>query len=78
MPGSDPVNPARSGVKLTYDDFVLFPDDGQRHELIDGEHYLTPSPNISTSRKGRTLGGAEPWDQPLIARRAPPLAEARG
>src|SRR3954469_2589427 len=34
-----------SGVKLTYDDFVLFPDDGKRHELIDGEHYVTPSPN---------------------------------
>ena len=33
-------------VKLTYDDFLLFPDDGQRHELIDGEHYVTPSPNI--------------------------------
>jgi Uma2 family endonuclease len=32
-------------VKLTYDDFVLFPDDGKRHELIDGEHYVTPSPN---------------------------------
>jgi len=24
---------------------VLFPDDGLRHELIDGEHYVTPSPN---------------------------------
>lgn len=36
-------NPAR--VKLTYDDFLLFPDDGRRHELIDGEHYVTPSPN---------------------------------
>ena len=34
-----------SGVKLTYDDFLLFPHDGQRHELIDGEHYVTPSPN---------------------------------
>jgi Uma2 family endonuclease len=33
------------GVKLTYDDFALFPDDGKRHELIDGEHYVTPSPN---------------------------------
>ncbi|MNC85144.1 hypothetical protein D3C83_07270 [compost metagenome] len=31
-------------VKLTYDDFVHFPDDGKRHELIDGEHYVTPSP----------------------------------
>jgi Uma2 family endonuclease len=44
MAGSDRVKPARPGVKLTYDDFVLFPDDGQRHELIDGEHYVTPSP----------------------------------
>ena len=33
-------------MKLTYDDFVLFPDDGLRHELIDGEHYVTPSPNL--------------------------------
>ena len=33
-------------MRLTYDDFVLFPDDGQRHELIDGEHYVTPSPNL--------------------------------
>ena len=44
MPGGDEVKPAGSGVKLTYDDFVLFPDDGMRHELIDGEHYVTPSP----------------------------------
>jgi len=27
---------AARGVKLTYDDFLLFPDDGKRHELIDG------------------------------------------
>jgi len=40
------VNPAGPGVKLTYDDFVLFPDDGKRHELIDGEHYVTPPPNV--------------------------------
>ena len=44
------AHPTRSGVpdpglKLTYDDFLLFPDDGKRHELIDGEHYVTPSPN---------------------------------
>ena len=32
--------------RLTYDDFVLFPDDGLRHEIIDGEHYVTPSPNF--------------------------------
>ena len=38
------MRPANPGVKLTYDDFVLFPDDGKRHELIDGEHYVTPTP----------------------------------
>ncbi len=32
--------------RLTYDDFVLFPDDGLRHEIIDGEHYVTPCPNM--------------------------------
>ena len=45
MSGGDDVRPAGSGTKLTYNDFVLFPDDGMRHELIDGEHYVTPSPN---------------------------------
>lgn len=30
--------------KLTYQDFLAFPDDGRRHELIDGMHYVTPSP----------------------------------
>ena len=45
--------PPRSVVKLTYDDFVQFPDDGKRHELIDGEHYVTPSPN---QRHQRILG----------------------
>jgi Uma2 family endonuclease len=37
-------------MKLTYDDFVLFPDDGKRHELIDGEHYVTPPPNTRHQR----------------------------
>ncbi len=37
---------ATPGVKLTYEDFVRFPDDGLRHELIDGVHYMTPSPNM--------------------------------
>jgi Uma2 family endonuclease len=58
MPGGhqgDDVRPATSaptghGVKLTYDDFLLFPDDGKRHELIDGEHYVTPSPNVKHQR----------------------------
>ncbi len=44
MPGGNPTEPG-SGLKLTYDDLLLFSDDGRRHELIDGEHYVTPSPN---------------------------------
>jgi len=39
-----------TGMKLTYDDFLLFPDDGKRHELIDGEHYVTPSPHTKHQR----------------------------
>jgi Uma2 family endonuclease len=53
MPGGDEMQPTNSGVKLTYDDFLLFPDDGRRHELIDGEHYVTPSPN----RKHQSVSG---------------------
>ena len=53
VPGSDDVRMNNLGVKLTYDDFVLFPDDGKRHELIDGEHYVTPSPN----RKHQKISG---------------------
>lgn len=37
---------ARPDSRLTYDDFVLFPDDGKRHEIINGEHYVTPSPDL--------------------------------
>jgi Uma2 family endonuclease len=49
MAGTDRT-PPRSAVRLTYDDFVHFPDDGKRHELIDGEHYVTPSPNLGHQR----------------------------
>ena len=33
-----------SSTKFTYEDYLLFPDDGKRHELIDGEHFVTPVP----------------------------------
>lgn len=33
-----------SSLKFTYEDYLCFPDDGKRHELIDGEHYVTPAP----------------------------------
>lgn len=37
-------------VKFTYDDYLLFPDDSKRHELIDGEHYMTPAPSTTHQR----------------------------
>jgi Uma2 family endonuclease len=37
-------HPSPQDTRLTYDDLLLFPDDGMRHEIIDGEHYVTPSP----------------------------------
>jgi Uma2 family endonuclease len=59
MPGSHEdggVRPAGGqGTKLTYDDFLLFPDDGMRHELIDGEHHVTPSPNMKHQRVSGNL-----------------------
>jgi Uma2 family endonuclease len=51
-----------SARKLTYDDFVNFPDDGLRHELIDGEHYVTPSPATKHQRVlGRLHGSLFPY-----------------
>ncbi len=38
--------PPQHDHRLTYDDFVRIPDDGMRHEIIDGEHYVTASPNL--------------------------------
>jgi Uma2 family endonuclease len=42
----EPVDPGAPERRLTYDDFVRIPDDGRRHEIIDGKHYVTPSPNL--------------------------------
>ncbi len=30
--------------KLTYADYCLIPEDGNRHEIIDGDHYVSPAP----------------------------------
>jgi Uma2 family endonuclease len=37
-------------TRLTYDDLLLFPYDGKRHELLDGDHFMTPSPNTKHQR----------------------------
>ncbi len=33
-------------TKLGYDDYAAIAADGQRHEIIDGEHYVNPAPNL--------------------------------
>lgn len=49
------MRPGHSFAKLTYADYVRFPDDGLRHEIIEGEHYVTPSPVTRHQRISREL-----------------------
>jgi Uma2 family endonuclease len=37
---------AVSERRLTAREFLAIPEDGKRHELIDGVHYVTPTPNV--------------------------------
>ncbi len=39
-----------SSTKLTYEDYLTFPNDGRRHELVDGQHFVPPSPNTRHQR----------------------------
>lgn len=53
MPKDPDVESGHSTTKLTYADYVRLPDDGLRHEIIGGEHYVTPAPSV---RHQRILG----------------------
>ena len=35
----------KSRAKLTYEDYCRYADDGLRHEIIDGEHYVNAAPS---------------------------------
>lgn len=37
-------DPPKSHTKLTYEHYTQFPDDGMRHEIIDGIHYMNAAP----------------------------------
>lgn len=37
------VEPQPGRTPLTYEDYLYLPEDGKRHELIDGEHFVTPA-----------------------------------
>ena len=41
--------------QLTYEDYLQFPDDGKRHEIIEGDHYMTPAPRTKHQRISRRL-----------------------
>ncbi len=40
----------RPPVRFTYEDYLLIPEDGKRHEIIDGEEYVAPAPNTRHQR----------------------------
>lgn len=51
--------------RLTYEDYRTIPDDGKRHEIIEGEEYMSPSPttphqrivlNLATALKQHVAG----------------------
>lgn len=42
-------------LRFTYEDYLLFPDDGRRHELIGGERYVSPSPKKKHQRSSSRL-----------------------
>jgi len=48
---------ASKPVGLTYEDLCRLPDDGMRHELIDGDLYVTPSPRLKHQRLATNVAG---------------------
>jgi Uma2 family endonuclease len=40
---------------FTYEDYLLFPDDGKRYEIVDGEKLVTPAPFIAHQRASTNL-----------------------
>jgi Uma2 family endonuclease len=41
--------------KYTYREYQYFPSDGNRHEIIDGEHYMNPAPSPKHQTVSRHL-----------------------
>jgi Uma2 family endonuclease len=45
----------QTAIKMTYEDLLLLPEDGLRHEIIDGEHYVNASPITKHQRVSMRL-----------------------
>lgn len=41
--------------KLTYEHYACIPNDGRRHEIIDGKHYVNPAPNLNHQTLSRRI-----------------------
>jgi Uma2 family endonuclease len=52
---SSASSPPVAARKLTYEDYVLFPDDLLRHEIIEGEHVTNPAPGTRHQAVSRYL-----------------------
>lgn len=46
---------APKGQKWTYEDYAKLPEDGLRHEIIDGEHYVNASPSTQHQHVSKRL-----------------------
>ena len=46
---------AEHKVKLTWREYQHFPDDGKRHEIIDGEHHTSPAPGYNHQTVSRWI-----------------------
>jgi hypothetical protein len=45
-------------ARLTYHDLVLMPEDGRRHEIVDGDHLVTPSPETASAGSRSPVGSS--------------------
>jgi Uma2 family endonuclease len=41
--------------RLGYPEYACFPEDGRRHEVIDGEHIVNPAPDMYHQRLSRRI-----------------------
>ena len=49
------MEPQHPSTKFSYADLEMLPDDGLRHEIIDGEHFVSASPVTRHQRISRRL-----------------------
>jgi len=44
-----------SETRWTYESYAAIPNDGKRHEIIEGEHFVNPAPNLYHQQISRRL-----------------------